>query len=167
MDRITCQPPHRRFSVAFLLLAILLPVAAMTLGSCSVALGIRRMFGEKLDIGVNVDPTANHDLPLAMTVVYVYDEKAFARLLDMSSREWYTDRSTIENGYREDGTLETFDWEWVPGQDTVISVPFTVSAVGAVVYANYFADGVHRVRIDPHQDINLALGFDDMNVTPR
>jgi hypothetical protein len=164
MSRQRTISSHRHANTAPLLLAILLLLAAATISSCSIGLFTRSLFGEKLDITVKVDSTANNEFPLAMTVLYVYDEETFKKLLAYSARQWYQERPQLEENNSDNSSFEAFDWEWIPGQDTTVSIPFRTSAIGAILFANYFTEGQYRVRINPYKDIRVVFGYDELKV---
>ncbi len=165
MNRHTMFQHYERSVPASLLFAALLALGTL-LGSCSPGIVARSLFGEELDITVRVDSVANNEFPLAMTVLYVYDEDQFKKFLKYSARQWYDERQGLEEAQQDDPVFEAFDWEWIPGQDTSVAVPFRTSAVGALIFANYFTEGQHRVRIDPYTDISVECGYDDLKVAP-
>jgi hypothetical protein len=156
----------RRFGAAgnriFTILALL---AAATLGSCSAVRGLHALLGGSVRIKVAVQPAANDEYPLAMTVLYVYDEETFNKLLGLSAQQWFEGRAQIEESYHDRGAIEAFDWEWVTGADTTVRIPYRATAVGAIVFANYFKEGLHRTRVEPRTDLNVVLDFDEMRVT--
>ena len=101
-----------------------------------------------------------------MTMLYVYDEDRLNKLLELSAKQWYDTKAKIEEQDQEAGELEAYEWEWIPGQDTTISLPLRSSAAGAIIFVNYFNDGQHRVRVEPNRDIKVEMGFDDLKVEP-
>jgi type VI secretion system protein len=128
-------------------------------------MSVRSFVGETLDLEVRAEETANNEYPLAMDVVYVYDDELLAKVLAMTAREWFDQRQTLMNTVDE-GTLDTWSWEWTPGHDTTVAIPLSGSVVGAVVFVNYFSVGQHRARIDPARDARIDLGFDRFTVAP-
>lgn len=156
--------------VACLIVTLMLPAMACALLSCGIGIHTRSFFGETLDIRVKVDSVANDELPLAMDVVYVYDENVLANILKMSSKQWFQQeesrqRSGAENGEEESG-YQMWGWEWVPGQDTTVHLPLKTSTVGAVVFVKYFKEGQHRAKLQLFKDVEMNLGYDDFTVEP-
>jgi hypothetical protein len=142
-------------------LALLLMPCLM---SCAVGVTTRSLFGETMDLHIHVDSVANNEYPLAMTMLYVYDDELFNKLLGLSAKQWYDTETQIKD--QESSKLEAYDWEWIPGQDTTVSLPLRSSTAGAIIFANYFNDGQHRVRVEPNRDIKVEMGFDDLKVEP-
>lgn len=155
--------PHRRSRQTVLLIAIL--ISCMFCSSCGIGIFTRKLFCETLDIHVAVQEVANNEFPLAMDVVYVYDEKAFREVLQMTAKEWFDKRAGLLEG-PDAGNYESWSWEWSPGQDTLLHLPLRQSVEGAIIFANYFVPGQHRVRIEPFQDVRIDFAFDDMKVQP-
>lgn len=137
----------------------------MTSSSCGIGICMRKLFCETLDIEVAMQDVANNEYPLAMDVVYVYDEEMFTEVLQMTAHQWFGSRAALRSGLKSE-KFESWSWEWTPGQDTIVHLPLRTSVVGAVVFANYFAAGQHRVRIEPFQDIRINFAFDSMKVQP-
>ncbi|MEO5930850.1 MAG: hypothetical protein ABIR47_13015 [Candidatus Kapaibacterium sp.] len=162
---------HARIAgAARLIVTLILPVMACTILSCGIGVHTRSFFGETLDIRVKVDSVANDELPLAMDVVYVYDENVLAKILQMSSKQWFDQeesrrRSSAENDDEETG-YQMWGWEWVPGQDTTVHLPLKSSTVGAVVFVKYFKEGQHRAKLQLFKDVEMNLGYDDFTVEP-
>ncbi len=148
------------------LLFLLLALLASGLASCAVGIATRSLFGEKMDLHIIIDSAANNEFPLAMTMLYVYDDDMFKKLLALSAKQWYTSRAQIAGEERANSMYEAYDWEWIPGQDTTVAIPLRSSTVGALIFVNYFNDGQHRVRVEPNQDIRIRMGFDDLTVEP-
>ena len=150
---------HRR-----LLPALCGALLASSLASCSVGVTTRSLFGETMDMHIRVDSIANDEYPLAMTMVYVYDDDLLTKLLALSAKQWYDTEAQLRE--QEGSKLDAYQWEWIPGQDTTVSVPLGASAAGAIIFVNYFNDGQHRVRVEPNRDIDIVMGFDDVKITP-
>ena len=126
---------------------------------------MRAFFGETIELEVRAEEAANNEYPLAMDVVYVYDDELLAKLLAMTAREWFEQRQSLMNA-ADEGTFDTWSWEWTPGHDTTVALPIRSSVAGAVVFVNYFSSGQHRARIDPGRDARIELGFDRFTVAP-
>ena len=122
----------------------------------------------------------NHDTPVAVEVLFIYDKATLDQLLAMDAKTWFAGRDQFIRDHA--GKVETsaqvtvpevtqataFDswkWEWVPGQDLTtipaMTLEYKMGALGGVIFATYSTPGSHRQRIDPQQDIHLALGDTD------
>ena len=156
---LDCSPLHVPLRLVLAL------VLALTAPGCSVGICMRSLFGETLDVHAVTDATTNDEYPVAMDVVFVYDDELFAKVLQMTAKEWFEGRGAMMNGAGKEN-LESWQWEWTPGHDTTVSIPLRSGVSGAVIFVNYFSSGQHRVRIHPRQDINVRLGFDDFTVAP-
>ena len=44
------------------------------------------------------------------------------------------------------------------------TLSFASGARGGLVFADYFSDGAHRARVDPHQNLRIHLQADDVAV---
>jgi hypothetical protein len=61
-------------------------------------------------------------------------------------------------------------WEIVPGQSLPaeglpdLEVSFGSGARGGIVFADYFSDGVHRARFEPHKDLVIHLQDKDFSL---
>src|SRR5688572_24175756 len=107
-------------TAGLLLLLLILP---MFLSSCGVVVFTRSVFGETLDMDVKVAEVANDEYPLAMEVVYVYDEELLKTLLQMSAKQWFEKRDQLKNDFPEDTGFESWQWEFTPGQEEVLNLP--------------------------------------------
>jgi type VI secretion system protein len=143
-----------RRGVALVLAAVLLlPLVA----GCGMPRRVRSMFGGELPIEVKVSPQVNHDTPVAVELVIAYDDKALDELLKVSKDTWFRNRGQLLRDYG--GRVESWKWEWVPGQEvSPWAISYRIGAKGAVLYADYLTPGEHRARIDPHHPLRLVLG---------
>jgi type VI secretion system protein len=145
--------------VVALALASVLPLA----GACGLPRRVRSMFGGELPIQVKVAPQVNRDTPVAVELVIAYDDKALDELLKMSKDAWFRNRGQLLRDYA--GRVETWKWEWVPGQEvSPVAVSYHVGAKGAVLFADYLTPGEHRARVDPHHPLRLVLGETDFTL---
>ena len=145
--------------------AVLAISALLSLASCSgFTSKASRRFGGKVRFDVELDSQLNKDFPLAVDFVVVYDKDLYAKLQKLSAVDWFKEREV----YRRDGEpkmLEVSSWEWVPPPDCAScpgpgtqTVDYRVGARGAVLFANYFNPGVHRIVIEPLKAFTLKLG---------
>ncbi|HYL06344.1 MAG TPA: type VI secretion protein [Thermoanaerobaculia bacterium] len=141
-------------------MALGLPLAA---ASCGLPKRARSMFGGDLPLQVTVSPQANHDSPIAVELVIAYDDKVLDELLKTPAGDWFRKREQLRRDYA--GQLETWKWEWVPGQEVAaVEVSYRLGAKGAVLFADYLTPGEHRARLDPHRPLRLLLGETDFKL---
>ncbi len=141
-------------------------LSSLLLSSCGVGIFARSVFGETLDMQVRVADIANDEYPLAMEVVYVYEEELLKNLLQMSAKQWFEKRAQLKNDFPEDSGFESWEWEFTPGQEVLLHLPLRGGAVGGIIFVNYFNEGQHRVRIQLFRDIKVLLEYSDFKVTP-
>ena len=144
----------------FLLLPLTLLLSGALLSSCGVGIGMRSLFGETLDMEIQVDEVANNEYPLAMEVVYVYDEGLFQSLQSMPASEWFKKRKQIANDFPGTSGFESWQWELIAGDSKTVHIPLRAGTVGGFVFVNYFSEGDHRIRLDLFRDFKLHLTFD-------
>ena len=129
-----------------LALAGLLSVAACGAGISSTV----QREPTPLYVDVEIDEKANQSYPTAVAVVLVYGDALLGKLNGMPARLWFKNRKQLERDFPECQGFVEYHWEWIPGdyvRPIVLKVPPEVRAV--VVFANYVADGDHRIKLEP------------------
>jgi type VI secretion system protein len=145
---------------------VLLLILPIFLSSCGAVIFTRKVFGETLDMEVKVADVANDEYPLAMEVVYVYDEELLKTLLQMSAKQWFEKRNQLKNDFPDDSGFESWEWEFTPGQEEMLHLPLRGGIEGGIIFVNYFNEGQHRVRIQPFRDVKVRLDYSDFKVDP-
>lgn len=149
-------------TVACLLLATTIVLAE----SCAAASKVRSAFGGRVPVEVAIAPDANDDSPVAVDVLFVYDQKVLDELVKMRASEWFARRDQYVSDHSRE--VSRTGWEWVPGQS--IS-PFTLSYQAGlkkiVLFADYHTDGEHRALVHPQQPFRLLLRHRDFAVESR
>ena len=145
--------------------------AGMTLllFSCGIVPGLKRgpSLGPGLHFRVSVFPTLNQNHPLEVDVVMVYDKDLLEELSKMPAAEWFRRRFQIEADALGGQRVEFSSWEWSPGQAVgPVNLQFSGKGRAVIVFANYLAEGEHRVRIDEHDRIQLFLGEEGLEAQP-
>ncbi len=143
----------------------------LTLGfsSCSKSIvRTKRLMGQKLDIKVSIADNVNQNSAVAFSALLVYDKKLFEQLKNMSAKNWIEERVRLRNEYpKEKKSFQSWDWEWAPGQWVgVIELPLKPSAVGGIMFADYSAEGKHRIVFDPHKSVKVNLLEKNFTVKP-
>jgi type VI secretion system protein len=138
----------------------LLLLAALGCGT-----GSRSLFGGDVAVKVDAEPGINQDSPVPVELVIVFDKDLLAQLTGMTARDWFQKREQIHKDHPGEDEIITLSWEVVPGQSLPEqSLSFGSGARGGLVFADYFADGAHRARVDPHQNVKIRLRADDVAV---
>ena len=103
-----------------------------------------------LYVDVEIDDKANQSYPTAVAIVLVYGDALLGKLNGMPARLWFKNRKQLERDFPDCQGFIEYHWEWIPGdyvRPIVLNVPPEVRAV--VVFANYVADGDHRIKLQP------------------
>jgi len=123
------------------------------------------LFGGDVTAQVVVDSGINQDSPVPVELVVVYDKGLLDQLLTLTARDWFTKKDQIRRDYPGDEAFVSIFWELVPGQVMPAQeLSFGVGARAGIVYADYFAPGDHRARIDPHRDVVIRLRESEFSV---
>lgn len=109
---------------------------------------------------------ANQDSPIAVDIVYVYDQQLVPLLVQMTAHDWFQKRGQIAQAFPTGFDLASV--EVVPGQQgPTETVPRKArQAIAAFVFADYASDGTHRARIDGIERALVALGDKDFAILP-
>jgi len=143
----------RLIGVGMLCAVILVTSACSNIGART-----RAMFGDRLEIKVKIAPDANMDNPVAVDLLLVYDDALLERLIAMTALEWFNQREQIRKDNLPEEGLDTFEWEWIPGQTVAdIDLPLKPSAKAAILFVRYLTPGPHRFRIDPFSDFTIRF----------
>tara|TARA_R110002167_G_scaffold128454_1_gene310688 strand:- start:411 stop:938 length:528 start_codon:yes stop_codon:yes gene_type:complete len=102
-------------------------------------------------------PNANGDSPVALDVVVPYAKEMLDQLVGITAREWFRRREQFMRDFPTQ--FDILQLEIVPGTVRKVTLELRDSgqAEGALVFANYFAEGAHRVRIDKLENIVIDL----------
>lgn len=139
--------------------------ALLALGALGCGTGARSLFGGDVSVQVAAEPAINQDSPVPVELVVVFDKDLLAQLAGMTAHEWFQKRDQVHKDHPGEDDLITKSWEVVPGQTlSEESLSFGSGARGGLVFADYFSDGAHRARVDPHQNLKIRLLADDVAV---
>lgn len=141
---------------------ILTPVLG---ASCGMKLRARAFLGGKQHIHVKIAEKANRNSPIAVDMLYVYDEKLLEQLAALTAKDWFEKKAQIVKDHPEGTGLDFWGWEWVPGQEIPVQkLPLRSDTVGGIIFASYHSPGAHRLSFDPSMDIKILLQEDEFLV---
>ena len=139
--------------------------ALLALGALGCGTGSRSLFGGDVAVRLDADPKINQDSPVPVELVVFYDKDLQAKLAGMTAREWFQNREQTRKDHPGEDDFVSLGWEIVPGQSMPAqTLSFASGARGGLVFADYFSDGAHRTRVDPHQNLRIHLQADDVAV---
>lgn len=123
---------------------------------------------ERLRVSVEAEPGANSDSPVALAVLVVYEEDVMRELSRLSASQWF---EQADQRLRDNPDFEDFDlvqWEVMPGQAvSEIDMQLQERASEGLVFADYYAEGDHRIRFNTSKRIVIVLGPNDFDVVDR
>jgi type VI secretion system protein len=138
---------------------------SLLLGALGCGTGSRSLFGGDVAVRLDADPKINQDSPVPVELVVVYDKDLLAKLAGMTARDWFQNREQTRKDHPGEDDFVSMAWEIVPGQSMPPqALSFASGARGGVVFADYFSDGAHRARVDPHQNLRIHLQAEDVAV---
>ena len=144
----------RQSAVLILLLSIVLVFSMAACGGFHPSAWVDRNF----DFNVTVAKNVNHNSPIAVDLVLVFDEDLLKTLSALTSREWFKKRDQFKQDFPGDSGFSSLEWEWVPDQRVLpLSLPTKSKLEAVIIFANYTSKGAHRARIAPNSDIKLKL----------
>jgi type VI secretion system protein len=126
-------------------------------------------FGGEIKVQIQAEDHINQDSPVPVELLVVYDDKLLDYLLSIDAQKWFSERDQVRRDHPDKKSYVSAYWELVPGQPPLKPQPisFGVGARGAVVFANYFSEGKHRVRLKPHRDVVITLQANEFSVKPE
>ncbi|MFH0844232.1 MAG: hypothetical protein V1930_02055 [Pseudomonadota bacterium] len=123
--------------------------------------------GKKLVVKVDMSERANNNTATALELVFVYDETLLKEFMKISAAEWFQKKEQFKRDYPGDTGFESWEWEWVPGQNiSIIKIPLRPRAKSGIIFAGYHGPGPYRARIDPHESVEIKLLEKDFIVKP-
>lgn len=152
-------------------LFLILLISPLSVAGCGLtgqmATRTRALAGGKLGVAVNVASQANHNSPVAVSLLLVYDTKLLEQLKAMPASQWFEKRAQIRENFPGKSGFESWDWEWVPGQIiTPQELPLRANAKAGIVFANYLTPGEHRAVFKPTKALKINLQEESFDVEP-
>ena len=140
-------------------------LAGLSLTGCGTVAAVKSLFGGIFPVEVQISPDLNRSSPIAVEIVVIYEKKILDKLRAMTAREWFEKREQMLRDHQ--GALQTWKYEWVPGQQVApLDLRYEVGADRAVIFADYFSPGPHRILADPHRGLRLLLADEGFTVEP-
>jgi type VI secretion system protein len=114
---------------------------------------------------ISVDPEANGNTPVSLSVIVVYEKAVVPKLMELSAKQWFQQREQFLRDHPKE--MEENLWEFVPGQQVP---PFNRKLKKApkqgIIFANYRSPGTHRYLFDASRTAQLTLGQKGLALPP-
>lgn len=108
-------------------------------------------------ISILLDADANDKSATSVDLLMVYDKGLLKSLMSMNSKKYYANLNQIKRDYPE--LVDIFHWELTPGQ-AINNYPISMrpdTPFGAVLFADYFSPGDHRIRVGGAENLHVQL----------
>ncbi len=144
-------------------------LAALCLSGCGI---ITNLYGDGVLFGGGhkiefrrISEDLNNNYPVAVELIVVYNRDLESELAELTARQWFDSREQYLRDFSK-ADLETFRWEWTPGQTaSTQDFRYRRGARAALVFASYASPGEHRVIVDaPNRSLKVTLNDNDFVV---
>lgn len=108
-------------------------------------------------ISIMLDADANENSATSVDLIVVYDKALVKSLMGMDSKKYFANLNQIRRDYPE--MVDIWHWELTPGQ-VVTNYPITLrecTPLGAVIYADFYSPGDHRIRLGSSENIHVQV----------
>ena len=108
-------------------------------------------------VDISLDNDANQDSAVSVDILMVYKDDLMKALMKMKAADYFASRLQILRDYPD--MVDMWHWELTPGQ-VVRDYPITQrkeKPLGAVIFADYFAPGDHRIRFAGEDHAHIRL----------
>jgi hypothetical protein len=105
----------------------------------------------------------NDSSPVSVHLVVAYTDELWTELKKMAARDYFQQNQTLANNYQKDIEILTFDIV----KDERLEAPIHLKgtgAKGAVLFAHYSSDGVHRFIVGSATELNVLLNKTDFTI---
>jgi type VI secretion system protein len=127
----------------------------------------KKILSPHYTLGVTVSSDCNSNSPIAFDVVEVNDKDLAKQVAQMTAADWFQKRDQIARDFPKASSVSFVKWEWVPGEVVPdIQIPMRKAPRALLAFANYASPGPHRVKLDPKKQVLIALGRDDLEISP-
>ncbi|MCY1033892.1 hypothetical protein OV207_20735 [Corallococcus sp. BB11-1] len=105
---------------------------------------------------VFIDPDANDDTPVALSLVLVYEPNLTQRLRGLTADQWFDTREQIlRDGH---GKLDEIVWEFIPGQELPeYTRPLRPQPATGLLFVRYVRGGLEPYPFIPERPLRIAL----------
>lgn len=119
-------------------------------------------------------PNVNHSTPVAVDIVYVFEESLLAELSTYTARKWFEEKWQLQRLYPSGFTV--FDYELVPTAHATLSPhkekkkfpKAHEKALKVLAYANYLIESnKYTLDISPYKRPTINLGEEKMRLADR
>ncbi len=100
------------------------------------------------EIGFYSTEKVNEGYALAIDIIFIYNPSITRSIEGLTARKWFKKKAQLLRDYPNSLSVKSI--QLVPGQllSRVKVKEKQESAIASFVFANYYADGIHRSRID-------------------
>lgn len=125
-------------------------------------------FGGRQEISFRITENLNGNYPVAVELIVLYDKALDGELTALTAPQWFAKRRQILRDFSRQ-QLETFRWEWTPGQAPPTQrFRFRPGARALLLFASYASPGEHRVRLEiPKAPLWVCLEASDFQVKTK
>lgn len=107
---------------------------------------------------------ANNNSPVLISVVLPKSQPLFKKLLDLTAKQWFTQREQLLRDHRRD--LEETYFEFIPGQQVPeINRKVASSVSQGILFVNYQTPGSHRYTFDVNQVLKISFAQQSVNLS--
>lgn len=107
---------------------------------------------------------ANNNSPVLISVVLPKSQPLFKKLLDMTAKQWFTQREQLLRDHRRE--LEETYFEFIPGQQVPdINRKVSSSVSQGILFVNYQTPGSHRYTFDTNQALKISFAQQSVNLS--
>lgn len=108
-------------------------------------------------VDISLDSDANQDSAISVDILVIYKEELLKAVMKMTAKDYFASSMQIKRDYPD--MVDIWHWELTPGQ-LVRDYPITQRSdrpEGAVIFADYFAPGDHRIRFATQDHAHVRL----------
>ncbi len=119
------------------------------------------------EVNFTLDQDANDNSAVPVDLLIIYDADMLKVLLELEAKDYYSIANQLKADYPD--LADILHWELTPGQ-VIKKYPIqrrSKSAQGALIFANYFAPGPHRIRLGSSEVINVHMKANEFCVVEQ
>ena len=107
---------------------------------------------------------ANNNSPVLISVVLPKNPTLFKKLLDMTAKQWFSQREQLLRDHRRD--LEETYCEFIPAQQVPeINRKVSSSVSQGILFVTYQTPGSHRYTFDTNQALKIGFAQQSVNLS--